>query len=152
MSNYVAVTSAGGNWRDESKVHAAKRGTGELSSGPVSYRNAERFRSLCGQRFLLPSTAHGSILSAGVEPIDWTEVPDVGPWAGCGTCARIVPRRAGEDAKARLEQLREVLRAENISYGELAELQGLARYIEPGDVELLEAAGVPEFPEEEVMK
>ncbi len=40
------------------------------------------------------------------------------------------------------------LRAECISYGELFELQSLAAYIEPGDVELLEAAGVPEFPEE----
>lgn len=44
----------------------------------------------------------------------------------------------------RLEYLRGELRAERISYGELAELQGLAEHIEPGDVELLEAAGVPE--------
>ena len=44
----------------------------------------------------------------------------------------------------RLEELREVLRSESISYGELAELQGLAEHIDPGDVELLEAAGVPE--------
>lgn len=49
----------------------------------------------------------------------------------------------------RLEYLRAELRAERISYGELAELQGLAGYIEPGDTELLEAAGVPEFHEEE---
>lgn len=47
-------------------------------------------------------------------------------------------------ATKRLEQLRRELRAERISYGELAELQSLKRYIEPGDVELLEAAGVPE--------
>ncbi len=47
----------------------------------------------------------------------------------------------------RLEYLRGELRAERISYGELAELQSLAGHIEPGDVELLEAAGVPEFPE-----
>lgn len=46
----------------------------------------------------------------------------------------------------RLEQLREALRAENISYGELAELQSLAAHIAPDDVELLEAAGVPEHP------
>lgn len=45
----------------------------------------------------------------------------------------------------RLEQLRTALRKERISYGELAELQGLAGHIDPGDVELLEAAGVPEF-------
>jgi hypothetical protein len=36
------------------------------------------------------------------------------------------------------------LRAERISYGELAELQGIAGFIGEGDVELLEAAGVPE--------
>lgn len=47
-------------------------------------------------------------------------------------------------ARERLEYLRVELRAERISYGELAELQSLAEYIEPGDVELLEAAGVPE--------
>lgn len=45
---------------------------------------------------------------------------------------------------ARLEYLRGELRAERISYAELAELQCLAPYIEPGDTELLEAAGVPE--------
>lgn len=50
--------------------------------------------------------------------------------------------------QARLEYLRQELRAERISWGELAELQGLAAYIEPGDVELLEPAGVPEYPEE----
>lgn len=48
------------------------------------------------------------------------------------------------DVKARLEYLRQELRAERISYGELAELQSLAEHIEEDDVELLEAAGVPE--------
>lgn len=52
------------------------------------------------------------------------------------------------DVQARLEELRTELRGERISYGELAELQSLAGHIQPGDVELLEAAGVPEFPEE----
>ncbi len=49
-----------------------------------------------------------------------------------------------DNITARLEQIRESLHAENISYGELAELQSLIEYIDPGDVELLEAAGVPE--------
>jgi hypothetical protein len=49
----------------------------------------------------------------------------------------------------RLEQLRKELRAERISYGELVELQSLAKYIDKNDVELLEAAGVPEFDEDE---
>lgn len=48
----------------------------------------------------------------------------------------------------RLEYLRGELRNECISYGELAELHGLASHITPGDVELLEAAGVPEFDDE----
>lgn len=51
-------------------------------------------------------------------------------------------------ATKRLEELRLELRAEHMSYAELAELQSLAGYITPGDVELLEAAGVPEFEEE----
>ncbi len=46
--------------------------------------------------------------------------------------------------KGRLEYLRGELRTERISYGELAELQNLAEHIDPSDVELLEAAGVPE--------
>ena len=45
----------------------------------------------------------------------------------------------------RLEYLRQELRAERISYGELAELQSLADYIDDNDVELLEAAGVEEY-------
>jgi hypothetical protein len=52
-----------------------------------------------------------------------------------------------EVARQRLEVIRVSLRAENISWGELAELQSLAAHIEPGDTELLEPAGVPEFPE-----
>jgi hypothetical protein len=50
------------------------------------------------------------------------------------------------DVKARLEYLRAELRAQRISLSELAELQSLIPYIDPSDVELLEAAGVPEFP------
>lgn len=44
----------------------------------------------------------------------------------------------------RLEYLRSQIRAERISYGELAELQSLADFIEPGDVELAEPAGIDE--------
>lgn len=47
--------------------------------------------------------------------------------------------------KERLEYLRQELRAERISYGELAELQSLVTHIDSDDVELLEAAGVNEF-------
>jgi hypothetical protein len=44
--------------------------------------------------------------------------------------------------KARLEYLRGEIDAERISYGEIAELQGLAKYIEKDDVKLLEWAGI----------
>ena len=54
-----------------------------------------------------------------------------------------------EQAKERLEYLRSQIRAERISYDEIAELQALVDYIEPGDVELLQWAGVPEQAEEE---
>lgn len=48
--------------------------------------------------------------------------------------------------RRRLEYLRGEIQAERISYGEIAELQSLKEHIEPGDVLLLEWAGVPEFP------
>lgn len=49
-----------------------------------------------------------------------------------------------------LEYLRGKIDAEEqLSYSELSDLQGLADHIDPGDVQLLEWAGVPEFPEDE---
>jgi hypothetical protein len=57
-----------------------------------------------------------------------------------------------EEKLARLEYLRGELRAERISTGELAELQSLAAFIAPGDVELLEAAGVPESQSDDLWK
>lgn len=47
-------------------------------------------------------------------------------------------------AAKRLEKLRIELEAERISYGELNELTGLIPFIDAGDVQLLEAAGVLE--------
>ena len=55
------------------------------------------------------------------------------------------PKKPTRKIKARLEELRRILEDESISYGELAELQGLADYIDDDDVQLLEAAGVEEF-------
>ena len=46
--------------------------------------------------------------------------------------------------RQQLEYLRSQLDAECISYGELVELQNLAEHIEPGDVQLAEAAGIDE--------
>lgn len=51
--------------------------------------------------------------------------------------------------KERLEYLRGELEAGCISYGELDELESLKEHIDPEDTTLLEAAGVPEFPEDE---
>jgi hypothetical protein len=56
--------------------------------------------------------------------------------------------RVYPNVKERLEYLRGELRSERISYSDLHELQTLAPHIDKGDVELLEAAGVPEFEEE----
>lgn len=42
--------------------------------------------------------------------------------------------------KKRLEYLRQEIKAERISYGEIAELQSLVAYIDPNDVELLQWA------------
>ena len=54
-----------------------------------------------------------------------------------------------ESIRERLDWFRAGIRAENISYGELAELQDLADHIDLSDVELLEWAGVPEFHEDD---
>ena len=44
----------------------------------------------------------------------------------------------------RLRYLRKQIKNENISYGEIAELQSLAKYIDKGDVLLLQWAGIQE--------
>ncbi len=49
-----------------------------------------------------------------------------------------------KEIKSRLEYLRTEIEHERISYGEVAELQSLTKYIDKGDVVLLEWAGVPE--------
>lgn len=49
-----------------------------------------------------------------------------------------------QNVQERLEQLRAQIEAERMSWGEIAELQSLAEFIDPGDVQLLEWAGTPE--------
>jgi len=46
----------------------------------------------------------------------------------------------------RLEEIRLSIQNENVSYGEINELLSLKDHIDPSDVELLEWAGVEEFP------
>jgi len=53
-----------------------------------------------------------------------------------------------QEIKDRLEYLRGEIEAERISYGEIHELQNLAAHIDEEDVQLLQWAGVPEFPEQ----
>ena len=53
--------------------------------------------------------------------------------------------KATKEIKKRLEYLRREIKAERISYEEIAELESLATHIDKGDVLLLEWAGVPEF-------
>ena len=53
-------------------------------------------------------------------------------------------KKEKKEIKNRLEHLRKQIENENISYGELAELQRLAKHIEKGDVLLLEWAGIKE--------
>lgn len=118
----------------------------------------------------------GDVYGVGVEkaiafdedgdPIAWAEVDDIMVWGHYGEdwakraaeddLEGVIARAAkamlpledvGEDVATRLEYLRGEIRAQRISQGELHELQGLAEQIDPGDVELLEWAGVPEFPE-----
>jgi len=55
---------------------------------------------------------------------------------------------ATAEIKKKLEELRTEILEERISYGEIAELESLAEYIEEGDVLLLQWAGVPEFEDE----
>ena len=55
-----------------------------------------------------------------------------------------LPEIVADLKRKRLEELREELRNETISYGELIELQRLVPFMDSDDVELLEAAGVPE--------
>jgi len=45
-----------------------------------------------------------------------------------------------KEIKKRLEEIRKSIQNENISYGEIAELQGLKEHIEEGDIELLQVA------------
>lgn len=54
-----------------------------------------------------------------------------------------------EFIRLRLEYLRGEIEAERISGYEIAELAGLAEYIDAADTLLLQWAGVPEFPEDE---
>jgi hypothetical protein len=60
-------------------------------------------------------------------------------------CEKVCDICSATREEQRLEYLRGEIRAERISYGELAELAELAPHINPSDVELREWAGLPEY-------
>ena len=91
--------------------------------------------------------ARGYCDTHGWQWAEWRTAPDTPLTPGVMTGEETRTMTA-EDTTARLEYLRGELRGERISLGELLELQSLAESIDPGDVELLEAAGVPEFAED----
>jgi hypothetical protein len=64
-----------------------------------------------------------------------------GPCAELGTVEHVREHLAAVDM---LEEIRQSIDAQSVSYGELAALADLAEYIGPGDVELAEWAGIPE--------
>jgi hypothetical protein len=73
--------------------------------------------------------------------VSWTGKTKDGRFGGldgCSSClaSLLTPRNVRE----RLEYLRGEIRAERISYGEIAELQSLVSHISPEDVELLQWA------------
>ena len=57
---------------------------------------------------------------------------------------RMKTNKVNAKIQKRLNYLRKEIEAERISYGEIAELQSLAKFIDPSDVLLLEWSGVEE--------
>jgi len=51
-----------------------------------------------------------------------------------------------KEIEKKLKEIKKSIKNEDISYGEIAELQALSEYIGDDDVELRELAGIPEFP------
>ena len=100
-----------------------------------------------------PSGAIGCV-SRNYPDKKWRIVCHPLPWEDAPTFKSRDEAAAAEltmiqTAKVRLEHLSGEIEAERISYEEIAELQSLTYYIEPGDVQLLEWAGVPEYPEDD---
>lgn len=126
----------------------------EWAGAPEGSANMDEYRAWCEgdvwswvTEKLVHWTTDDGAVSASFKD-EWEHLDSCSGYYG-GDYAEKTAREelAGLVISDRLEALRTVLRAETISYGELAELQSLAAHITPGDTELLEAAGVPEHPE-----
>ena len=93
---------------------------------------------------------HKSATGETTIKLSWTETKQLASGYGAEKIRELmienIRRLKSElrNPRERLEQLRAELRAGRMSYGEQVELESLACYIEADDVELLEAAGVPE--------
>jgi len=99
-----------------------------------------------GHRFPDGGTGRLVVLIRGEDNAGWTLDDYVIPRLASGlmACKEIIIPEGDGTIPERLEELRSVIQAESISYGEIAELQGLAMFIPNGDVELLQWAGVLE--------
>ena len=95
----------------------------------------------------------GHICDTNDLKVDLAGIPDLEqrldvdgpvPAGECPECGALTYAFDHEEVKQRLEYLRGEIEAERISYGEIDELQSLIPHIDPGDVQLLEWAGVPE--------
>lgn len=100
-----------------------------------------------------PEDAEGRVdwvlWSYGEEPITsavTTDIPQAKAeaWLALGLELGFVEVTVTDEIKERLEYLRGEINAERISTSELAELEGLAKYIDESDVQLREWAGIPE--------
>jgi hypothetical protein len=133
------IMADGGMMADGGEIEAKKRLEElreELRSETISYGELFELQSLVEY---IDKDDVELLEAAGVPEFDDDEFKHGGMMADGGEI----------EAKKRLEELREELRSETISYGELFELQSLVEYIDKDDVELLEAAGVPEFDDDE---
>lgn len=79
-----------------------------------------------------------------LDPANYWIDDDTGERVSAETGERMSRAETEQFYRSHLECLRSQLNAECISYDELHELQSLVEYIDEGDVQLLEAAGVPE--------
>lgn len=97
---------------------------------PVTGDGLARLFQLAGKHGSIPGSCREALETEVGQFLGGIESPNI-----------VVIHRSERATKQRLEELRRELRAECISYGELAELESLRPYIGPDDVELLGALG-----------
>lgn len=107
--------------------------------------NGGKYHYPClGVSGVTPWTPVVALCGITVTPLNYfATVADANSWTG-GKLSQYICRRCEKEMQRRLEHLRQELRAERISYGEIAELQSLVNYIDRRDTELLEACGTLE--------